>query len=178
MGMPELLLISRMVEEINFNIIMEFNAVDKYRSMLRSYDRLKKIETNNGNSIGNTESRDAVEDFFNQCYHLKDWLKKDKNITLSLDVEGFINDSQFLSLAADYCNTFKHGGLDRPRSDKNLEKINTHVNFDLTSKGFVASSRLELTISGEKYDAFKLATQCIEEWKKFIDLNSVIFPES
>lgn len=157
---------------------MEFNTVDKYRSMLRSYERLKKIETDNGNAISNTESRDAVEDFFNQCYHFKDWLKKDKNINLSMDVEKYINDSQHLSLAADYCNTFKHAGLNRSaRSDKSLEKINTHINFDLTSRGFIASSRLELTISGEKYDAFKLATQCIEEWRKFIEENGIDFLE-
>lgn len=157
---------------------MEFNAVDKYRSMLRAYDRLKKIETDNGNRIGNTESRDAVEDFFNQCYHFKDWLKKDKDITLETDLESYITESPYLSLAADYCNTFKHAGLDRKRSDKELEKINTHINFDLTARGFVASSRLELTISGEKYDAFKLATQCIEEWDKYLSLNKIVFPEA
>lgn len=155
---------------------MEFNAVDKYRSMLRSYGRLKKIETDNGNSIGNTESRDAVEDFFNQCYHFKDWLKKDKSISLAFDVEEFISESHSLSLAADYCNTFKHAGLNRARSDKNLEKINTHINFDLTPRGFVASSRLELTISGEKYDAFKLATECLKEWETFLGLNKISFP--
>ncbi|PIR56851.1 MAG: hypothetical protein COU72_04080 [Parcubacteria group bacterium CG10_big_fil_rev_8_21_14_0_10_41_35] len=142
--------------------MMEFNAVDKYRSMLRSYGRLKKIETDNGNNIGNTESRDAVEDFFNQCYHFKDWLKKDKSIVLSFDVEKFISEGQALSLAADYCNTFKHAGLGRARSDKNLEKINTHINFDLTPRGVIASSRLELTISGEKYDAFKLALNVLK----------------
>lgn len=155
---------------------MEFNAVDKYRSMLRSYDRLKKIETDNGNAIGNTESRDAVEDFFNQCYHLKDWLKKDKNTNLYTDIEDYINKSHSLSLAADYCNTFKHAGLDSNRSNKNLEKINTHIKFDLTPRGFVASSRLELTISGEKYDAFDLATKCIEEWDIFLRLNEIVFP--
>lgn len=155
---------------------MEFNAVDKYRSMLRSYGRLKKIETDKGNEISNTESRDAVEDFFNQCYHFKDWLKKGNDVTLLLDVEDFISKSSSLSLAADYCNMFKHAGLDRARSDKNLEKINTHINFDLTPRGFVASSRLELTIGGEKYNAFDLATQCIEEWDKFINLNKINFP--
>ncbi|MCX6735873.1 MAG: hypothetical protein NTZ13_02215 [Candidatus Parcubacteria bacterium] len=155
---------------------MEFNAVDKYRSMLRSYDRLKKIEIDNGNTISNSESRDAVEDFFNQCYHLKDWIKKDKGINLPLNIEDYINKSHFLSLSADYCNTFKHAGLDYNRSDKKLEKINTHINFDLTPRGFVASSRLELTISGEKYDAFELATNCLEDWEKFIVSNNIIFP--
>lgn len=155
---------------------MEFNAVDKYRSMLRSYDRLKKIETNNGNTISNTDSRDSVEDFFNQCYHLKDWLKKDKNINLSLDVEDYISNRPSLSLAADYCNVFKHAGLNKNRSIKNIEDIKTHINFELTPNGFVASSRLELTISGEKYDAFNLATKCVEEWDEFIKLNGIIFP--
>jgi hypothetical protein len=64
------------------------------------------------------------------------------------------------------------------RSVKNLEKINTHVNFDLTPRGFIASSRLELTIDGERYDAFNLATQCIEDWNKFLGLNKINFQNS
>jgi len=157
---------------------MEFNASNKYRSMQRAYEKLRKIQTNNGNEISNADSQDAVENFFNQCYHFKDWLKKDSRILLQLDVEEFITSSPCLSLAADYCNMFKHAGLDRRgRSEKQLEKINTHVNFDLTPGGFIASSRLELTIDGEKYDALKLATECMEEWDKFLDLNKVIFPD-
>ena len=155
---------------------MEFNAVDKYRSMLRSYERLKKIETDNGNEVSNTESRDAVEDFFNQCYHLKDWLKKGADVTILLDIEDYIDKSLPLSLAADYCNTFKHAGLNRSRSNKNIEKVNTHIKLDLTPNGFVATSRLEITIAGDKYNAFDLATQCIEEWKNFINLNNINFP--
>ncbi|MBU6141678.1 hypothetical protein KGO95_00980 [Patescibacteria group bacterium] len=156
---------------------MEFNAVDKYRSMLRSYVRLKKIETDNGNTISNTDSRDAAEDFFNQCYHFKDWLKKDKDIDLLLDVERYISESQSLSLAADYCNAFKHAGWQAARSNKRLEKINTHIKINFTPRGLVASSTLELTISNKKYNAFKLASECIEEWRNFIALNKITFPE-
>ena len=159
---------------------MEFNAVDKYRGMLRSYDRLKKIETNNGNTIGNTESRDAVEDFFNQCYHFKYWLIKDTSMNIEKEnLENFITQSSALSLAADYCNSFKHAGLDgEPRSGKDIQKINTHINFDLTPKGFVASSHLEITISDQKYDSFKLAEDCIKDWNLFLEKNQVIFPKS
>jgi hypothetical protein len=157
---------------------MDFKAADKYGSMLRSLDRLKKIATDNGNSISNTDSRDAVEDFFNQCYHFKDWLKKDPAISLKHDVELFINQSKELSLAADYCNAFKHGGLDRKsRSGRQIEKINTHIKLDLTPRGFVASSRLEITIDGQKYDAFNLASGCLREWEKFITQNGIYFPE-
>jgi len=157
---------------------MEFPAVDKYRSMQRSYIRLKKINTNNGNEISNADARDATEDFFNQAYHFKDWLKKDVNTKLLTDVEQYINKSSALSLAADYCNAFKHAGLNKDaRSGKELQKINTHVKFDLTPHGFVASSRLEITIDQKSYDAFLLASNCINEWEIFLRVNKIVFPK-
>jgi len=156
---------------------MEYNAKDKYYGMKRSYERLKKINTDNGNSISNADPRDATEDFFNQCYHFKDWLKKDTSIALTEDVENFISKSNSLSLVADYCNSFKHAGLDKKsRSGQEFEKINTHINFDLTPSGFVASARLELTIGGKKYDTFSLATDCMKEWSDFLERNQIEFP--
>lgn len=157
---------------------MEYKAKDKYWSMIRAYERLKRISINNGNKISNADARDAAEDFFNQCYHLKDWVKKDNNFHLSQDVvEEYISTNEHLSLAADFCNALKHGGLDKsPRSGKNLEMINTHVKFELTSIGFIASSQLELTISGRKYNTFELATNCIHGWKNLFDINNISIP--
>lgn len=155
---------------------MEFIAKDKYFCMRRAYERLKKINTNNGNSISNTEAKDSTEDFFNHCYHFKDWLKKDRSISITSDIEDFINNSTSLSLAADYCNSFKHGGLDKKaRSNKQLEKINTHIKFDLTPSGFIATSSLEITIDGVKYDAFSLASDCVDEWNKLLRQNNIKF---
>ena len=155
---------------------MEFNPKDKFYGMKRSYERLKKINTDNGNSISNADPKDATEDFFNQCYHFKDWLKKDSSITLAEDIENFISENDSLSLAADYCNSFKHAGLDKKsRSGQEIEKMNTHVNFDLTPKGFVASARLELTIGGKKYNTFSLATDCIKDWDNFLERNKIKF---
>lgn len=155
---------------------MEFISKDKYFSMKRAYERLKKISTNNGNSISTTDAKDATEEFFNQCYHFKDWLKKDTSFLVSQNIEEFINKNNPLSLAADYCNSFKHAGLNqKPRSNTEIEKINTHTIFDLTPTGFIAFSRLELTISGKKHDAFSLATDCINAWDEFLTLNKVKF---
>jgi len=96
--------------------------------------------------------------------------------SLTANVEDFISKSNALSLAADYCNSFKHGGLDKnSRSGQELEKMNTHINFDLTPTGFVASARLELTIGGKKYDAFSLATDCMKEWDSFLEQNQIRF---
>lgn len=155
---------------------MEFTAKDKFSSMKRAYERLKRINLNQGNAISNTDAKDATEEFFNQCYHFKDWLKKDTSIAVIQEVEVFINKSDSLALAADYCNSFKHSGLDKPsRSNKIIEKINTHIKFDLTPTGFIASSRLEITISAKKYDALSLASDCLHEWEKFLEQNNIKF---
>jgi hypothetical protein len=156
------------------NPLMEYKAKDKYGSMMRAYERLKRISINNGNSISNADARDSAEEFFNQCYHFKDWLKRDARIMLTEDVEKYISASGPLSLAADFCNSLKHGGLDKSsRSGKNLEMINTHMKVDITPTGIVASSQLELTISGGKYNAFELATACVREWDRFLEENRV-----
>jgi hypothetical protein len=157
---------------------MEFSAADKYRRMLRAYDLLKRVNTDNGNSISNTDARDAAEEFFNQCYHFKDWLKKDATIDAGKSVEKYINASPALALAADYCNSFKHAGVDgKTRSGKDIQKINTHIKMDITPSGFVTSSRLEVTISGTSYDVFSLATDCVAAWNTYLQENGITFPE-
>lgn len=157
---------------------MKYKAHNQYRTMLRAYQELERISTNNGNKISFADPDYEVRNFFIHCYHLKDSLKKDSTIALQEDVEKFITESNSLSLAADYANSFKHGELDRKtRSSKVLGKTNKHLRLDLTPTGFVGSARMELTISGEKYDAFALATECINEWNNYLARNKVLFKD-
>lgn len=157
---------------------MEYSAKNKYISMMRAYTKLQKIYTDNGNTISFSDPDDEVDSFFTHCYHLKDWLKKDASMMLTDKVEAYISSSIPLSIAADYCNASKHGGLDRPpKSGMMIEKKNHHLKMDLTSKGFVTSARMELTIDGKKYDAFALATDCLRDWNKFLKTNGINFNE-
>jgi hypothetical protein len=117
---------------------MEYSAAEKYRAMLRAFAVLKRLSTDNGNPISNRDANDAAEAVFNQCYHFKDWLERPSH---AKSVEEYINASDALSLAADFCNSFKHAGLGSspPRSGKEIQKVNNHMRMDLTSRGFVAS---------------------------------------
>lgn len=74
--------------------------------MLRAYQKLERISSNNGNKISFANPDYEVRNFFIHCYHLKDSLKKDSTITLKEDVEKFITVSNSSSLAADYANQF------------------------------------------------------------------------
>jgi hypothetical protein len=151
---------------------------DQYDTLIRAYKQLERISTDNGNKISNADPDYEVKNFFIHCYHLKDALKKDKTVLITDDVEKYISNNPSLSLAADYANSFKHSGLDRKsRSGKTFDKVNRHLRLDLTPRGFVCSARLELTISGEKYDAFILAQNCMKEWRIFLERNRVFFED-
>ena len=156
---------------------MDFKAADKYHRMMRSYDNLRAVSTDTGNRISLSQAKEATEDFFTHCYHFKDWLIKEMP-HLKRAVEDHITNSTSLSLAADYCNTFKHAGLDKtPRSGHHLDAVLQHTRLDLTPRGFVASAQVEIkTTSGKSYRAFYLATECIRDWDAFLQSQKITIP--
>src|SRR5258706_11661488 len=113
---------------------MNYNSEDQYQSMLRAYSALRALASNVGKTvdIGDLAAGDAAKSFFSECYHLKDWLKKDSRIKRPKDVEDFISKSHSLSLAADLCNSLKHAGLNKtPRSGMHLDQINMAYSLDI-----------------------------------------------
>jgi len=149
----------------------------KYHRMMRSYESLRTVSTNTGNNISLSEAKEAAEEFFTHRHHFKDWLIKELPNNLKQAVEDHINDSVPLSLAADYCNTFKHAGLDRkPRSGQHLDAVLQHTRIDLTPQGFVASAQVEIKTAGKSYRAFDLATDCIRDWDTFLRAANITIP--
>jgi hypothetical protein len=162
---------------------MEYKSEHQYQGMLRSYGKLKRLATDVGSTlvIGDHAATDATKDFFSQCYHLKDWLKKDPRISRPDDAEEHINSSSALSLAADICNSFKHAGLDKPpRSGSRLVSVNTAYSMIFPQSGgnAVASSSLVLTLGDKKYGALDLASECVSEWDRFLSTQGLQFSKS
>jgi hypothetical protein len=154
---------------------MDYSISKKYHAMMRAYERLRTISTDNGPNITNTDAADLAGSFFSECYHLKDWIKRDPVIGANVDVEAYLNEEGALRIIADYCNSSKHAGLDRKsRSGAQVEQVRTHVKIDLTAKVFVSSAQLEIIIGGKSYNAYKLATDGVAAWKTFFARNSII----
>jgi hypothetical protein len=155
---------------------MEFKMADKYHRMMRSYEKLRIVGTNTGNSISLSVAKESSEEFFTECYHFKDWLIKELP-HLKQTVENYISNSLPLSLAADYCNTFKHAGLDRkPRSGEHFVEVLQHTRMDITPQGFVCSAQVEIKTTAKSYRAFDLATNCIHDWNAFLKANNITIP--
>jgi hypothetical protein len=186
---------------------MTYDAEEKYQAMLRAHARLVAMAADIGKAcvIGDPAAKDATSAFFMDCYHLKDWLKKDGRIK-PRDVETFITNSKALSLAADLCNSLKHAGLGAraPRSGARLDKINMAYTVDVSASEAasvtiakipsdgdtiafsatrkngpaIATAKVILTIGGTKYAAPDLADSCVKEWDASLASQGVQFAKS
>jgi len=187
---------------------MNYSAEEQYQSMHRAFERVRALATDIGKvaAIGDHAAADATKAFFTECYHFKDYLKKDSRIAVPAEVETFVTASRALSMAADLCNSFKHAGLNKPpRSGMQLDQINMAYSLILSATDEpgmisltrqpsdgdtitigrsnligppVATAKVVLTIGGNKHDAVAVATQCLTEWDSFLATKGIQFPKS
>jgi len=121
--------------------------------------------------MGNLEEEDDVLAFFQNCYHLKDWVINDSACEIlnkKEEVENLINDSESLKVCADLCNGSKHLELINPRSDKETKitrvfTVPRHVTDPIIARHFLIKS------GPKNYEALDLADKCIKEWEIFFE---------
>jgi len=115
--------------------------------------------------------RDYVFFFFQNCYHLKDWIIYDfNNKAVTKKVESFVNDNFCMSLCADLCNSIKHLSLKKSRSKRNPEftAIPDYTEVKEGKKSFIYIQWF-VKANGEYIDAFQIATECMKKWAEFIN---------
>jgi len=139
----------------------------------RWYDRFREITNGRKHDRPVEFAKDEAYAFFQNCHHLKDWIIQDKAVRIAdkkAVAEQFLNESRWLKLCADLCNATKHLVLKRkPRSDERPEFKAAHYGLDVSAG--TLSVRFEVsTTSGDKLDAFDLATHCLSEWDRLFRL--------
>ncbi len=101
----------------------------QYELMKRSYARLSNRYTSS------VDYDDDLQHFFQDCWHLKDWIKNDKNVASSVrdSVGKEVNGRTALCIAGDLATGCKHLVLDRGRrkSSKGAEVISKSVTVAL-----------------------------------------------
>jgi hypothetical protein len=148
----------------------------QYHRMMRYYWRFEKFGSGS-EQISKDDAEDVVISFFQNCYHLKDWLKSDvRSIDYVKDIEKFINRSQNLSLCADIANGSKHLKLNKSSRSKVIQKtqrINYHHVLEIGSgsegvKYSLKSITWTIETDKENFDGFKLATTCVNELREYL----------
>ena len=117
------------------------------------------------------EARDALYHFFQDAYHLRDWLRNDDSLTDSRKkVASRFGRKKFLRICADLCNSTKHYALiDSWTGDLSTAFIGQDVTVRPAAAGSGQPPRPALHAwriesRGSQYDALTVAGEVIRTW--------------
>jgi len=150
---------------------------EQLQRVRRYYDRLKQLNDGTEQAMTSDAYLDDFYAFFQNCHHLKDWLKKDPAFTKHTDeeIEEYVTTTQPLAIGADICNASKHLGLrNGPRSGDEPTLGRKTISLGLTDclngKEVPTTIAMQVAIEhdGRTLDAFLLATDALHSWESFV----------
>jgi hypothetical protein len=144
---------------------------EQYDRLKRYYDRFTAIDQGRPHDVASDNYIDDIYAFFQSCYHLKDWIKNDSDVSQSIKdrVEHYITSKRSLSLCGDLCNSTKH--LIRTKSDRSHENPFFGAKkfaLDLGSGPTTIRLKYQIETDREPIDAFQLAAESIADWESFL----------
>lgn len=142
-------------------VIEQYKRVKRYLNRLEHQDR------------DSTEYDDDLWAFFQNCYHLKDWIKNDPSVRADIasKVEGFVNNNLELRICSDLANRIKHLSLDRVREEAEVTNRNVNIEVPLVGSDILGTSTCEHVITlgdGSKHIALDVARKAVENWTRFL----------
>ena len=158
--------------------------VEQYQRVKRWYNRLVVIYEGIEHKVNSEYYQDEMYAFFQNCYHLKDWLKNDPKIwwVLGNALEGFVSGDkspQCMRICGDLCNGSKHMVITRkPKIDKNTSVKSRDYGLQLGGEVAIVSVKYNIECQGKTYDALSLAQCCMKEWDKFMDEYDIPIPQN
>jgi hypothetical protein len=153
---------------------------DQFPRVLRFYTRITREDK------AEPDYQDDIWAFFQNCWHLKDWIKNDENVMVTralcpicknkdqkfvkgreVCIECEINRCNYIPICADLANRSKHSQLLRNRKDgRMLADVAVMLGGAPTESGCsVTYSYFVVSRDTEHVAALDLAKNAIEEWK-------------
>ena len=149
----------------------DIEYIKQFKRVKRWYSRFKDINDGMVHHKNTDYYEDEVHTFFINCYHLKDWIKKSDKKKY-FDVETLFNKKSgklCMQICADFCNGSKHMEAERrPRIDKNTKITNKDIKICLGKIPPTIVLNYRIGVAGKFYNAFDIATDCVNEWKKYL----------
>jgi len=154
------------------------NYLEQFERVKRHYARFQKLNAGRPHDVPSEEYFDDVYAFFQNCYHLKEYLKNDPAFTKhsNQEVENFVTNTPALAICADICTGLKHLTLNKPPRSGDIPKMDGK-NIVLSIKEIIGSKKpaevrikasIEIEHKGTKLDAFQVATDALSAWSSFI----------
>ena len=143
--------------------------------MLRWFNKFEKL-TEDGKVVDTIDSLDVIYAFFQNCYHLKDWVKSDSSIPKELreGVEQAINDNDSMVVCDCLANGTKHKIIEMHRRRKRIKSIVFRPTIAITavmdhpekSKGRYVWNLI--VNDQEEIGGIDLARRCVGFWEAYL----------
>jgi len=140
---------------------------------LKQWERVKRallrIENNKNRQMD--EYEDDVWNFFQNCWHLKDWIKNDPaiNSVHQESVECDVKKVDELVICADLCNRSKHLKLTCKRVDADVTGRNININTGPPGEGYGEYNFIITIDDGRSFDAITVARISVEKWAGLLE---------
>lgn len=98
---------------------------EQFERVKRYYRRFGQLNEGTIHNAPSEERFDDVLAFFQNCYHLKDYLKNDQsyNNHNNDEIEAYVRNTRALAICADICNATKHLILINPPRSGDVPKF-------------------------------------------------------
>lgn len=116
---------------------------------------------------------DFIFTFFQNCFHLKDWLKKTDEVP-EVDLEKLTSDNIELQICRDICNATKHFSLTTPSQEYEISFIQEYCPPRFGGGWYGGDARLLVVADDKNYDAKELMYKCLNIWKEFLLAKGVL----
>lgn len=161
----------------------------QYLRMLRSFRRLVALAQGErfGDDPDSEEATDALVHFFQDAYHLKDWIKNDEEVTIATvrrEIERDLFGEQgplVMRLCADMCNGAKHHTLNDRRRFGMSGIASEHVIVRPAAAGSGAPAQpplhsWTLFADEQELDALTMAHDVVDEWETWLFGRGLVRP--
>lgn len=145
---------------------------EQFNRVKRWYENIALTDQGRPHDRPSDFYQDEFYVFFQNCYHLKDWIRNDQSVGAAADkVEKFINNNEEMRLCADICNGSKHLYLSSSRSGQDPQFGQRKFHVRIGGPPTTISAKYSIDTLVGPVDAFELATKCLEAWENFIRSN-------
>ena len=138
----------------------------------RCYERVLSLKRKSENEQLNASDIDMLISYFQNCYHLRDWLESSKS-ELTDDIKRLFDNSFEMRICRDICCGFKHKNLKRPLLDADFNLYREYDHFaaeaypgknpEIYNIAFADGDNIR------KFNVFDLVDRCFSHWTDFLE---------
>jgi hypothetical protein len=143
----------------------------QWQRVIRWFQQSRKIKEKSKVSEPDAFDIDVLIAFFQNCYHLKDWIRTSRP-DLAQKLEVFATKNFEIGACRDICNGYKHKTISKPSHDPDFNLYREYDPFTAEVDQSENPIFYRVTFAEgndiRKYDLFDFAERCFSLWKSFI----------